>query len=66
MSMSLVLGAWRPARYKIGKPYVEAYHEYMPISAPVEDHDDRNALYAMRYNLHASALYKGNLQFRNM
>ena len=60
------LGTWRPERYKIGKPYVKAYRKHMPIGAPVEDHDDRNALYAMRYNLHASALYKGNLQFRNM
>lgn len=60
------LGTWRPARYKIGKPYMEAYHKHMPISAPVEDHDDRNALYAMRYNLHASGLFTGNPRFRNM
>ena len=60
------LGTWRPVRYKLGKPYVEAYHKYFPISPPLEDHDDRNALYAIRYNLHASASYKGNLSFRTM
>ena len=60
------LGTWRPARYKLGRPYLKAYHEHMPISAPVEDHDDRNALYAIRFNLHASASYRGNPRFRNM
>ena len=60
------LGTWRPVRYKLGKPYIEAYHKHFPMSQPVEDHNDRNALYSIRYNLHASALYKGNLTFRQM
>ena len=60
------LGTWRLVRYKLGKPYIEAYHKHFPVSPPVEDYDDRNALYAIPYNLHASALYKGNLSFRNM
>ncbi|CAF9917036.1 MAG: hypothetical protein HETSPECPRED_003080 [Heterodermia speciosa] len=60
------LGSWRPTRYKLGRPYVNAYHEHFPISAPVEDHDDRNALYSTRFNLHASAVYPGNIRFRNM
>ena len=60
------LGTWRPTRYKLGRPYVNAYHKHLPISAPVEDHDDRNALYSIRFNLHASALYSGNIRFRTM
>ena len=40
------MGTWRPVRYKLGRPYMEAYHKFFPISAPEEDHDDRNALYA--------------------
>lgn len=60
------LGTWRPVRYRLGKPYIEAYHRHYPVSAPVEDHDDRNALYSIRYNMHASASYPGNTQFRTM
>ena len=60
------LGTWRPVRYRFGEPYREAYHKYFPISPPVEDHDDRNALYSIRFNLHASALYSGNTTFRMM
>lgn len=41
------LAPWRPTRHKIGKPYIRAYHKYFPVSAPEEDHDDRNALYCM-------------------
>ena len=41
------LGTWRSPHYKIGKPYVRAYHKKYPISEPIEDHDDRNALYSM-------------------
>jgi protein-ribulosamine 3-kinase len=59
-------GTWRPTRYKLGRPYVKAYHKHFPVSVPVEDHDDRNALYAIRFNLHASALYSGNTRFRTM
>ena len=60
------LGTWRPERYRSGKPYIAAYHRYFPVSAPVEDHDDRNALYSIRFNMHASALYTGNTTFRTM
>ena len=32
----------------------------------MDDHDDRIALYSIRYNMHASALYTGNIEFRKM
>lgn len=60
------LGTWRPARYRFGKDYMEAYHQIVPPSEPREDQDDRNALYSIRFNLHASALYTGNNEFRPM
>jgi len=41
------LGNWRQRRHKIGKKYFEAYHEIIPKSEPVEDYDDRNALYCV-------------------
>ncbi|KAH6673550.1 Fructosamine kinase-domain-containing protein [Halenospora varia] len=41
------LGNWRPKRNKFGSEYFEKYHEYVPKSEPVEDWDDRNALYAL-------------------
>ena len=41
------LGSWRPARNKFGKPFTKAYHRHFHIAEPVEDYDDRIALYLM-------------------
>ncbi|KAL8912459.1 MAG: hypothetical protein Q9171_002552 [Xanthocarpia ochracea] len=41
------LGPWRASRYRLGRSYMKEYHKLIPISDPVEDWDDRNALYAM-------------------
>ncbi|KAK8136215.1 Fructosamine/Ketosamine-3-kinase [Apiospora sp. TS-2023a] len=61
------MAPWRPLRQKMGKPYVKAYTEHFPVSEPVEDFDGRNALYALRrFNLCSSALYPGNLNYRNV
>ncbi|KAL4746266.1 hypothetical protein BDW72DRAFT_185231 [Aspergillus terricola var. indicus] len=60
------LGSWRAPRYKLGRPYVREYHRVMGISEPQEDWDDRNALYAIRYDLLVSALYAKDMKFRNM
>jgi hypothetical protein len=38
---------WRAARYHFGRAYVREYQRHVPISVPVADWDDRNALYAM-------------------
>ncbi|KAI1500932.1 Fructosamine kinase-domain-containing protein [Biscogniauxia marginata] len=51
------LGNWRPVRNKFSRKYFNAYHSHFPKAAPEEDYDDRNALYAMRFNLHAAALF---------
>ena len=41
------LGSWRAPRYRMGKPFMDAYKDCMGPSDPKEDWDDRNALYAM-------------------
>ncbi|RYC65941.1 hypothetical protein CHU98_g184 [Xylaria longipes] len=41
------LGNWRPERNKFTRKYFNAYHSHIPKSAPEDDYDDRNALYAM-------------------
>lgn len=44
---SVELAPLRPARHRMGKTYVEAYFKHFPVSDPVEDQDDRNALYCL-------------------
>lgn len=51
------LGSWRALRYKMGKPFLEEYQRLMGISESQVDWDDRNALYALRYDLLWSALF---------
>lgn len=41
------LGSWRAPRYRLGQPYLKEYQKQMGQSAPKEDWDDRNALYAL-------------------
>ncbi len=60
------MAAWRPIRHLIGRQYMKAYFNYFPISAPEEDQDDRNLLYYQRWDLKSSALFSGNLRYRNM
>ncbi|KAL2036369.1 hypothetical protein N7G274_010916 [Stereocaulon virgatum] len=60
------MAAWRPIRHTIGRQYMKAYFNYFPISAPEEDQDDRNMLYYLRWDLKSSALFSGNLRYRNM
>ncbi|TVY87259.1 Ketosamine-3-kinase [Lachnellula willkommii] len=60
------MAAWRPVRHLIGKQYMKAYFHYFPVSAPEEDQDARNLLYYLRWDLKSSALFSGNLRYRNM
>ncbi|KAK8066273.1 Fructosamine kinase-domain-containing protein [Apiospora hydei] len=60
------MAPWRPARQEMGKPYVDAYIQHFPPAEPTEDFDGRNTLYALRFNLCSSALYPGNLNYRNV
>ncbi|GLA18490.1 hypothetical protein AnigIFM63309_001098 [Aspergillus niger] len=58
------LGNWRPERNKFTRSYFNAYHKHIPKSAPEADYDDRNALYSMRFNLQAAALFPEVTSFR--
>ncbi|OCL02753.1 hypothetical protein AOQ84DRAFT_348674 [Glonium stellatum] len=58
------LGNWRPERNKFSRSYFTAYHSHIPKSAPEGDYDDRNALYSMRFNLQAAALFPKVTSFR--
>jgi protein-ribulosamine 3-kinase len=60
------LGMWRAARYRTNKAHIRAYHKLIEISAPVEDHDDRNALYALRVDLEVSCGWPANKRMRQL
>lgn len=45
------LGIWRREMVKFGKPYFEQYLRNFPPSEPVEQFDDRNALYVLKFDL---------------
>jgi protein-ribulosamine 3-kinase len=60
------LGNWRPVRNKLGRPYVTAYRKYIPVSEPAEDADDRNMLYALRFNTQGSTHFADNPRFRKL
>ena len=45
------LGMWRREVIKFGKTYFRQYLKNMPPSEPVEQWDDRNRLYSLKYNL---------------
>ncbi|CAG8979651.1 hypothetical protein HYALB_00011535 [Hymenoscyphus albidus] len=51
------LGMMREPRYQFTGEYLKRYMEVVPASEPVEDFDDRNALYAMRDNIINSGLH---------
>lgn len=55
------IGTWRALRYRFGKSYIEASQKHFPISVLEEDHDDRHALYSIRYGWHSSIAYKSHL-----
>ncbi|KAL6700738.1 Fructosamine kinase domain-containing protein [Trichoderma pleuroticola] len=60
------LGNWRPERNKFTRRYFQAYHSHIPKAEPEEDYDDRNALYSLRFNLHAAALFPNQESFVRM
>ncbi|KAI0141225.1 Fructosamine kinase-domain-containing protein [Xylariaceae sp. FL1272] len=60
------LGNWRPERNKFSRKYFKAYHSHFPRSHPEEDYDDRNALYAMRFNLNAATLFPNQKSYLDM
>lgn len=60
------LGNWRADRNMFGFEYFDAYHEHIEMSEPKEDYDDRNALYALRFNLYAASLFPHKAEYLQM
>ncbi|KAI1763057.1 Fructosamine/Ketosamine-3-kinase [Hypoxylon sp. FL1150] len=58
------LGVWSQPWNKINNTYREEYHKHFPPSEPVEDCDDRSALYGVRVNILDSILYKDDKTYR--
>ncbi|KAK0666953.1 Fructosamine kinase-domain-containing protein [Cercophora samala] len=55
------IGNWRAARHRLSrKEYVDEYKRCFPPDEPVEEWDDRNLLYSLRYDLSASVLIPGS------
>ncbi|RAK87351.1 hypothetical protein BO79DRAFT_197350 [Aspergillus costaricaensis CBS 115574] len=59
------LGNWRPERNGFDRSFFDAYHSIIPKTAPTKDYDGRIALYSMRFNLQAAALFPEDTSFRN-
>ncbi|KAJ9633734.1 hypothetical protein H2204_006731 [Knufia peltigerae] len=60
------LGMFRAARYRTNRAHVRLYHQHAEISYPVEDVDDRNALYALRVDLETSVAWPANKRMRQL
>ncbi len=56
----LELGMWRREVIRFGKPYFRQYLRNFPPSEPVEQWDDRNCLYSLKYNLSQSMAWPGS------
>ncbi|KAF4970429.1 hypothetical protein FSARC_2549 [Fusarium sarcochroum] len=63
-------GMWRASRYRTNKAHVRAYYKLAGMSEPVEDQDDRHALYALqeitRNDLSTSICWPGNKRMRDL
>ncbi|KAK6829586.1 fructosamine/ketosamine-3-kinase [Apiospora arundinis] len=58
------MAPWWAPRHKMTGAYIAEYIKHYPVSEPAEDFKDRGALYGLRFDLHASSLYTGNLRHR--
>jgi protein-ribulosamine 3-kinase len=57
---------FRAARYRTNKAHVLAYQRLVGASYPLEDRDDRNALYALRVDLEVSCGWVANKRMREL
>nr|KMM66558.1 hypothetical protein CPAG_02896 [Coccidioides posadasii RMSCC 3488] len=62
------LAVCRNPRYRLGKDYIDSYAQYMPEfpSHPADEFDDRNALYAMKFHVLLSILYRNEPRYRQI
>ncbi|KAK4652821.1 hypothetical protein QC762_0077140 [Podospora pseudocomata] len=56
------IGNWRAVRHKLSrKEYVEQYKRCFPPDEPVQEWDDRNLLYSLRFDLRLRFLFRGQI-----
>ncbi|KAK4249173.1 Fructosamine/Ketosamine-3-kinase [Corynascus novoguineensis] len=58
------LGQWQPVCNRLGPEYVKTYHSYMQISPSEEDYERRVDPYKLRFNIHVSAVFPHNRNYR--
>lgn len=58
----LELGMWRREVIRFGKAYFRQYLRHFPPSEPVEQWDDRNCLYSLKYNLSQSMAWPASAE----
>jgi protein-ribulosamine 3-kinase len=56
------LGIWRREVVRFGKAYFRQYLRNFPPSEPVEQWDDRNRLYCMKYHLSHSMAWPASAE----
>ncbi|KAH8678437.1 Fructosamine kinase-domain-containing protein [Xylariales sp. PMI_506] len=57
---------WRAARYRTNRPHVRAYHKIAEMSEPVEEQDDRHAMYAIRADFLVSSCWPSHKGVRQL
>ena len=57
------LGIWRSAcgQHFRAKPCIQSYLRSFPAAEPVDEFDDRNRFYSLKYNLNYSAGHPGSV-----
>ncbi|KFY93442.1 hypothetical protein V500_03703 [Pseudogymnoascus sp. VKM F-4518 (FW-2643)] len=60
------LGVCRNPPIALEKSYIKEYLKVIPASEPEEDFDDRNALYALKYHVLLSIMYKKEPRYRGI
>lgn len=58
------IGMWRREVVRFGRPYISKYLEMYPASEPVEQWDDRNRLYSIKFNLNHTIGWPGSTLIR--
>jgi len=59
------LGPWLCPRLRFPS-YIDEYTKHFAVSPPTEEFADRIELYCLRFDVHSSSLYPGNLRFRGI
>lgn len=59
------MAPWFIPRHRMIDAYINEYTKHYPVAQPAQDFEDRGLLYSLRFDIHASSIYPGNLRMRN-